>query len=136
MSMVRVMVCGRAATDPTIRDVNGTPCASFGVIGDTTAKDESGRYESIFFWVSVWGKRGDPIAKYLKKGEKVFVQGSMTQKLYKDQQGVTKIRNEIRAQDVEFLSSGRSQMADTTDGAQPDPPQAAPVQSSDDELPF
>lgn len=115
MSIVRVMVCGRATNDPTIRDVNGSQCVSFGVAGDTGTKDEQGNYETVFFSVSVWGKTGEAIARYLKKGEKVLVAGAFSQRMYKDQGGKTRVQNKIRAQDVEFLGGGQAKPTDSSD---------------------
>lgn len=132
MSMIRVMVSGRAATEPTIKDVNGYPCTSFGVIGDTGTKDEQGNWESIFFWVSVWGKKGESVAKNLKKGERVLVMGGYSQKLYVDKDGAHKIQNRINANDVDFLGGGKAQGA----AAEATAPTAAGEEESEDTLPF
>lgn len=132
MSMIRMTVSGRAATEPTIKDVNGSSCASFGIIGDTTTKDDQGNWESIFFWVSVWGKRGESIARNLKKGERILVMGSYTQKLYVDKDGAYKIQNRINANDVDYLGGGKAQ-----GGASDAPaPTAAGEEESEDTLPF
>jgi len=107
MSLVRMTISGRATTDPTVRDVNGSPCTSFGVAAETGAKDEQGNWESIFLWVSVWGKKGDSIAKNLKKGERILVMGNYSQRLYKDKEGSTQIQNRLTAQDIDFLGGGK-----------------------------
>lgn len=115
MSIVRVMVCGRATNDPTIREVNGSSCASFGIAGDTGTKDEHGNYETAFFSVSVWGKKGETIARHLKKGERVLVTGAFSQRMYKDQGGESRVQNKIRAQDVEFLGGGQAKPTETSE---------------------
>lgn len=101
-----------------MRDVNGSQCASFGIAADTGTKDEQGNWESIFLWVSVWGKRGEAIARNLKKGERIYVSGSYSQRLYKDKDGETKVQNRVTAQDVEYFGAGQAQgqapVADTT----------------------
>lgn len=109
MSLIRVTVCGRATTAPNVRDVNGSPCTSFGIAADTGTKDAEGNWESIFLWVSAWGKRGESIAKHLKKGERVLVMGSFSQRLYKDKEGNTKVQNKITAHDFEYLGGGQAQ---------------------------
>ena len=131
MSLVRMTVSGRAATDPTVRDVNGSACTSFTIAADTGTKDESGNWESIFISVSVWGKRGESIAKHLKKGERVLVMGNFSQRLYKDKSNETRVQNRISAQDVDYLGGG-AKAAQPTQAA----PGETPAPSEDDVLPF
>lgn len=132
MSLIRVTVCGRAATEPTMRDVNGSSCASFGVIADTGTKDEKGDWESLFLWVTVWGKKGESVTKHLKKGERVLVMGNYSQRLYKDKDGEIKIQNRVTAQDIEFLGGSQTQPKAAT------PASVTSTESldSDDDLPF
>lgn len=132
MSMIRITVSGRAATDPTTKEVRGSSCVSFGVIGDTGTKDDQGNKESIFFWVTIWGKRGETVAKYLKKGERVLVMGNFTQRLYKAPDAEAKIQNQITAQDVDLLGGGLPK--DQAPAGQAAAPAASP--DDDDELPF
>lgn len=135
MSMNQVLVCGRLTSDPTLRDVNGVACLSFGLATDTELKDENGKYTPMFYSVTVWRANAERCAKFLHKGEKVFVSGNLSQRTYVDNAGLSKQQNRITAHTVEFMGGKRQQ----TDEAVP-PSATSTTQSAsadpNDELPF
>lgn len=57
-----------------------------------------------FFSVIVWREKGENCSKYLKKGKKVAIVGSLQTRSYEDKEGVVRHITEIVASDVEFLS--------------------------------
>ena len=67
-------------------------------------KQAEGQPEADFFRVSAWNKMGENCQKYLTKGKKVAVVGSVSVHTYQAQDGTTKASLEVFAQDVEFLS--------------------------------
>lgn len=62
---------------------------------------------AITSWIkcAVWGKRGEALLPYLKKGQLVGVSGEFAARPWKDKQGVEKISNEVRVNDVKLLGS-------------------------------
>ena len=104
-----------------------------------------GQEQTDFFRVSAWRGLAENCEKYLAKGRKVAVTGSVSVNVYTTQNGVTRASMEVIADDVEFLTP-RSEAQNENDN----PPQAV-VQTShteqvmkeggyvevdDDELPF
>lgn len=63
-----------------------------------------GQPEADFFRVTAWRQLGENCAKYLAKGRKVCVVGSVSVSTYTGNDGSTKANLEVTAEDVEFLS--------------------------------
>ena len=56
--------------------------------------------------VTVWGKRGEALAKILKKGSSIYVEGPIRTSSYDDRDGVKRYKTEINATKV-ILGGGR-----------------------------
>lgn len=90
--------------DPETRTtVNGSTVCSFTVAVNRTRKIE-GQPDADFFRVSAWNQLGDNCQRYLAKGRKVAVIGSVSVRTFTGQDGVTRAQMEVLAQNVEFLS--------------------------------
>ncbi len=70
--MKSIVIAGNVTKDAVQRRTQaGEPVAGFSVaVNDHRDKDKT-----LFFDCSLWGKRGDALAPYLKKGAKVCVAG-------------------------------------------------------------
>jgi len=68
-------------------------------------KKVQGQPEADFFRVSAWNKLGENCQKYLAKGRKVCVVGSVTAHAYSTQDGKLAASLEVMANEVEFLSA-------------------------------
>jgi single-strand DNA-binding protein len=60
--------------------------------------------ETDFFNVVVWGNQAENCAKYLKKGSKVGIVGTLQNRSYEANDGTKRTITEIVAEQVEFLS--------------------------------
>ena len=111
---------------------------NFTVAVNRRQKDKDGITVADFFRVSAWGKTGENCQKFLTKGRKVGVTGSVSVHPFAGQDGTPKATLEVFAQDVEFLSSGNSQgdqsASAPTHAPVADPSGGTPVET--DELPF
>lgn len=92
-----------------------------------------------YFRVSAWGQLGEICQKYLDKGRKVAVVGSVSVNSYTTQAGEARASLEVTAQDVEFLTPKGG--AAEPDRSAADKPQAAgPMEDYaevvDEDLPF
>ena len=124
-------IVGNLTADPESRQVSGgkTVC-NFGVAVNRRRKVD-GQPDADFFRVAAWGGIGESCQKYLSKGRKVCVIGSVSVHTYQGNDGTTKASLEVLASDVEFLSprgDGQSQ-----------PAQSGPTDVTDavkEELPF
>ena len=52
-----------------------------------------------------WGKQAEAVGEYVKKGNRIFVAGSLAQNSYETQDGQRRHRTEVHAQEVIFLDS-------------------------------
>ena len=64
-----------------------------------------GKKDSDFFNVVVWRDMGVNCGRYLKKGSKVSVVGSLQNRTYEDKNGIKRTITDIVASEVEFLSA-------------------------------
>lgn len=112
-------IVGNLTRDPESRTTNsGKTVCTFTVAVNRQQKDQNGQNVADFFRVSAWGQMGENCQKYLAKGRKVAVNGSVSLHTYQAQDGTTKASLEVFANNVEFLtpkSDGGSQQNQPTD---------------------
>lgn len=125
-------ITGNLTRDPETRQVGDKSVCNFTVAVNRRQKDKDGNTVADFFRVSAWGKMGETCQKYLAKGRKVGVTGSVSVHPFTAQDGTAKASLEVFAQDVEFLSSANG------NGEQAPAPAQAPAGTvvETDELPF
>jgi len=108
---------------------------NFTVAVNRRQKDKDGNTIADFFRVSAWSKLGENCQKYLAKGKKVGVTGSVSVHPFAGQDGTPKATLEVFAQDVEFLTPVGSQGEQS--GSAPAPQaDGTRVDIDDSELPF
>ena len=113
--MNRLTIIGNLVRDPELRTVgSGINVCTFTVAVNRRKKTE-GQPEADFFRVSAWRGLADTCSKYLAKGRKVAVVGSVSAQAYMGSDGTAKASLEVTADDVEFLSSRNEQSETTTD---------------------
>ena len=101
--MQQLTIIGNLTKEPETRSTpNGNTVCSFTVAVNRRKKTQ-GQPEADFFRVSAWGKLGENCQKYLTKGKKVFVAGTVSAHAYNGQNGAA-ASLEVFATDVEFLS--------------------------------
>lgn len=61
--------------------------------------------KSVTSWIkcSMFGKRGESVLPYLKKGQLVGVQGEFAAREWQDKEGQKRISNEMRVNDLQLL---------------------------------
>ena len=107
--MNRLTIIGNLTHDPELRTTpSGDSVCSFSVAVNRRQRRDAqnnGQPEADFFRVSAWRQLGENCAKYLAKGRKVAVVGSVSVRTYQANDGSTRATLEVNATDVEFLSS-------------------------------
>ena len=132
------MIIGNLTSDPQSHTTNdGKEVCNFSVAVNRKKKIQ-GQPEADFFRVAAWGRLADPCQKYLVKGRKVAVVGSVSVSTYQAQDGSTRANMEVFAEDVEFLSSASSNTAEHEPTTPPADQQGGftAVDMGDDQLPF
>lgn len=145
-SLNKVMLIGNLGKDPEVRHLeNGAAVANFSIATAESYKDKnSGEIISNTDWhnVVVWRGLADVAEKYLKKGDKVYLEGKLRSRSYQDQQGVTKYITEVVVDDMVMLGNKNSnESANQTPPVQPSNSPIAkkpdlPLDEEEDDLPF
>ena len=106
MSLNKMLVIGNVGTDPEMRYTpNGNAVTSFRLATSrryTTAEGEQ-REETEWFTVSAWGRLAEQCNQYVTKGMRVYVEGRLKSDTWTGNDGQTRFRMEITANDVRFL---------------------------------
>ena len=103
---MKIYGIARLTVDPTVRySQSGTCVATFSVAAQRRFRRE-GDPEADFFRVTAFGKLGEFTEKYLRKGSKVFMEGSLRNNNY-EKDGVKHYSTEIVAESIEFAESKR-----------------------------
>lgn len=102
--MNKLTIIGNLTRDPELRTTTaGVNVCSFTVAVNRKKRDNQNP-EADFFRVTVWRELADICAKYLSKGRKVCVIGSVSLHTYTNNKGEAGAQMEVTADDVEFLS--------------------------------
>jgi len=106
---------GRLCKDPEISvSTSGTQIAKYSIAVDRKFKRE-GQPTADFFNCTSFGKQADFVEKYLKKGTKVVVTGSIQMDTYTTKTGEKKTSTNVMVEDVEFAES-KSESKKSDDG--------------------
>lgn len=124
--MKNLNISGNVGKDAVVRQTSdGTSVANFSV----AVEDRKGREKStMWFDVSLWGKRGEALAQYITKGTKVSVCGDLSAE---EHEGRTYLK--IRADSVTLMGGGQR---DDRDSYQHQGGAPAGGADMNDEIPF
>lgn len=104
--MNKVILIGNLAADPESRTTNsGVAQCSLRIAVQRRFANAQGQRESDFFNVVCWRNTAEFAAKYLSKGRKVAVEGSLQTRSYDAQDGSKRYVTEVIADNVEFCDS-------------------------------
>lgn len=104
--MNKAILIGRLTADPEVANTaSGISVSRFSLAVDRRYKDQNGEKLTDFLNIVVWRDLADNCGKYLKKGSKCAVVGSVQTRSYEDQKGNKRYITEIVAEQVEFLDS-------------------------------
>ena len=105
--MNKVIFIGNLATDPEAYTTqSGISRSSFRLAVQRRFANAQGEREADFFSVVAWRGTADYCNKYLQKGRKIAVEGSIQVRSYEDPDGVRHWITEIIADSVEGLGRG------------------------------
>lgn len=103
--MNQVTIIGNLTEDPQQRTTQqGKVVTNFTVAGNRRQSAQAGQQDADFFRVSAWNQLGEICARYLAKGRKVCVIGSIRAGGYTNSQNQAVGTLEVMAHEVEFLS--------------------------------
>jgi single-strand DNA-binding protein len=106
MYINEVTLYGRLGRDPELKSIpSGTSVVTFTMATTRTWKDESGQKKEQTEWHNLvcFGKRAEVIAKYVKKGDALYVTGRLQTRSWEDKETQKKMyRTEIFVIDFQF----------------------------------
>ena len=107
----KAIITGNLTRDPELRTTpNGASVCSFSVAVNRVYRDSNGEQKEdvSFIDCSAWGKLGEMINQYAKKGSGVLVSGRLDQRSWEDKtSGQKRSRVEIVVEDFNFTGSSR-----------------------------
>ena len=144
-SVNKVILIGNLGKDPVVRHLeNGATVANFPIATSENYKDrKTGEKVSQTEWhnIVVWRGLADITERYLKKGDKVYIEGKLRTRSWQDQDGNTKYTTEVVADNLTML--GKSPDNSTSPPSQPAAATSSTTQNEDfsgpddsDDLPF
>ena len=146
--MNKVILMGRLTRDPEVRYSGSTnmAVARFSIAVDRRFKRE-GDPEADFFNCTAFGKQGEFVEKYLRKGTKILMEGEVRNDNYTDKDGRKVYGFNFVANSIEFAESKKAaessggyvpsgEMAPLPSGDVGDDFMNIPDISGDDKVPF
>ncbi len=101
-----VNLLGRVGADPELRSAkNGTAVVQLRLATDRYSKSNGGQSETDWHSVVCWGKTAEAVARYVQKGDRVHVSGSLQQRSWQTDSGERRSKVEVHASEVIFLDS-------------------------------
>ena len=134
--MNKSILIGNLTRDPEFSTTNsGVNYCKFTLAVPRKYSNEAGERETDFINIVVWRTQAENCHKYLKKGNKAGVVGSIQTRSYEAQDGTKRYVTEVVAESIEFLNT-RNQ--NNTGEPIPPPeynrPELEPIE--EDSLPF
>jgi single-strand DNA-binding protein len=106
MSLNKCMIIGNLGRDPEMRYTpSGQAVTQFTVAVNRNYKDAQGerQEETEWFRVVSWGQQAEFAAEYLRKGNKVYIEGRIQTRQWEGQDGQKRYTTELVANTIQTL---------------------------------
>lgn len=138
--MNKVILIGRLTRDVEFSTTqSGISVAKFCIAVQRKFKNAAGENEADYINVVAWRGLADNCNRFLSKGKRIAVSGSLQTRSYDDKNGEKRFVVEVNAEDVEFISSNTTSDTGETAPSQSKKGKAATLDeltSTDEDLPF
>jgi len=101
------MLIGNLGRDPEMSyTTSGTPVTKFTIAVNRRTKGTDGEWKTETDWFNIvaWNNLAETCSKYLQKGNKIFVEGRLSQRKYTDRSNVERTAVEVIINDMEMLT--------------------------------
>lgn len=145
----KVIIVGNTGNDPEMRyTANNSAVANISIATSESWKDKNtGESNERTEWhrIVFFNRLAEIVGEYVKKGSKLYIEGSLRTRKWQDQSGQDRYTTEIVANEMQMLDSrmgGGSQPADQSQQfnqaaqAQPKPAATEGAPFNDDDIPF
>lgn len=96
----KFMAIGNLTRDIEITAAGDTSVGNTGLAINEKYKDEE---RTVFIDMEIWGKMAETVAEWRKKGDPIFVEGSIKFHTW-EKDGVKRSRHTLRADNIQFLN--------------------------------
>lgn len=132
--MNKLILMGRLTRDPEVRygGANNNAIARFSIAVDRRFKRD-GQSTADFFNCTAFGRLGEFVEKYLRKGTKIVLDGEIQNDNYQNKEGQMVYGFQVIANNIEFAESkAAAQQNGSYTGADLGAPQQAPTTDAGD----
>ena len=108
--MFKTQLIGNIGKDAEVKDVNSYKLIAFSVAHSERWKDKNGENQQKTTWIEcqIWRQPGkEGVASLLKKGAKVYIEGTSHAEAYQNKAGEIVATNNIKVNQLEILSYGK-----------------------------
>lgn len=141
----KVILIGNLGQDPELRHTgNGTAVCNLRLATNESYKDQDGQLVEKTEWHSLvaWSRLAEICAEYLRKGSRVYFEGSLQTRSWEDRDGNTRYTTEIKVREMMMLDNRETN--GTSEASTAQRPRATEVAETtpsgtfapDDDLPF
>jgi len=109
--MNKAILVGNLGADPEVRSTtNGSRVATLSIATSRQWKNQAGEkqekteWHRVVFWNTKFSNLADIAERYCKKGDKVYVEGSIEYRSWQDREGQTRYTTEINGRELILLS--------------------------------
>ena len=108
----KLIIIGRLTRDPELRFTpTNVAIASLEIANNRSWTGQYGeRKETVCFYNCIaWGKTGQIIAQYFKKGQRILIEGRLQTRAWLDKHDNKRIATEIVIENFNFIESAKSE---------------------------
>lgn len=106
-----VLIAGNVSSEPTLRKTsNGTPVVNFYIASNRKYRDNSGIWRENLCHVGIvaWHNLAETCVTTLQVGSSVLIDGELSSRNWKNEDGSTRTIVEIRARRIQFLEPSKT----------------------------
>ena len=106
--MHKIVIIGNLGRDPEMRYTpSGQGVTSFSVASNRRYRTADGeqREETMWFNVNAWGRQAEICNQYLTRGSQVYVEGTLTTRIFTGNDGQPRVSNDVRMTEMQMLGS-------------------------------
>ena len=142
-SLNKVTLIGNAGSDPDVRSTaSGTRVGKLSLATSRSFPDRSGQQQERTEWhrLTFFGRLVDVVEQWVKKGDRLYVEGRIEYSQTQDDRGGTRYWTDIIVNEMIMLGSTGGGRADQPPqgrgGGHQAPAPAPPITEPEDDLPF
>lgn len=110
----QTMLVGRLVREPEVRETeNGKKVTNVTLAVSRSFKNADGEYETDFIDCTLWSGVAESTAEYCRAGDIIGIRGRIQTRTIENEDGTKSKRQEVVADKVTFLSSGKQKENET-----------------------